>query len=174
MLAHKLILYEEDEEDDVSLMQLAFKRAAIGHRLETVANGDQAVEYLMGSGAYGDRDKHPLPCLILLDLKMPGKSGLEVLKWIRTQPCTCLLPVIVLTSSNQESDVHRAYLLGANGYLIKPGKPDELVTMVKGIRDFWLTQNRVPEGCVNLTGEAGISQRRSVDQVVARVGIGAG
>ena len=91
-----------------------------------------------------------------------------MLEWIRSQPSTCTLPVIVLTSSNQETDVHRAYLLGANGYLIKPGKHDELVTMVKGIRDFWLTQNRLPEGCVTLTGQPGISQFRSADQVVAR------
>ena len=144
MLAERLILYAEDEEDDVFLMRRAFKEAAIAHRFETVSDGNQAIEYLSGTGAFSDRIKWPLPLLILLDLKMPGLSGHEVLKWIRTRPETCTIPVIVLTSSNQESDIHRAYILGANGYLVKPGTPAELLTMVQGIKNYWLTQNRTP------------------------------
>jgi CheY-like chemotaxis protein len=157
MTTQKLILYADDEENDVFLMRLAFKEAGIEDRLEAVTDGNQAVDYLTGAGVFGDRNKYPFPSLVLLDLKMPGKSGHSVLKFIRTQPSTCTLPVIVFTSSNQESDVHRAYLLGANGYLIKPGNPTELVTMVKGIRDYWLTQNRMPATCVNLDNEAGVS-----------------
>src|ERR1700733_1780773 len=104
MATQKLVLYAEDEENDVILMRLAFKQASIGHRLEAVRDGNEAVDYLVGAGAFADRDKYPLPSLILLDLKMPGRSGHDVLKFIRTQPAICTLPVIVLTSSNQESD----------------------------------------------------------------------
>lgn len=152
----KPILYAEDEENDVFLMQRAFKDAAIANCLQTVKDGNQAIEYLTGAGAYVDRSQYPLPCLVLLDLKMPKRSGHDVLQVIRSQPALCTLPVIVLTSSNQESDVHRAYLLGANGYLIKPGRPNELLTMVKGIRDYWLAHNRMPIHCVNLADETGI------------------
>ncbi len=143
MIVEKLVLYAEDDENDVFFMERAFQQAGIEHRLQAVADGKSAIEYLSGTGAYQSREKHPLPCLILLDLSMPGISGHEVLKWVRSQPATCTVPVIVLTSSNQESDIHRAYILGANGYLIKPGKPEELLTMVKGIKDYWLTQNRL-------------------------------
>src|SRR5204863_1437783 len=86
-----------------------------------------------------------LPCLVFLDLSMPGRSGLDVLQWIRSQPSLAGLPVIALTSSNQESDIHRAYLLGANGFLIKPGNPDELIRMVKGVKQHWLSGNS-PDG----------------------------
>jgi CheY-like chemotaxis protein len=142
MLNDKLILYAEDDEDDVFLMRRAFKDAGIAYRFETVSNGNQAIDYLSGNGAYSDRIKWPLPILVLLDLKMPGLSGHEVLKWIRTRPETCTIPVIVLTSSHQDSDIRRAYILGANGYLVKPGTPAELLTMVEGIKNYWLTQNR--------------------------------
>ena len=117
------------------------------------ARAAAAIDYLAGAGPYANREEHPMPCLVLLDLNMPGKSGLDVLKWIRTQPRISTLPIVVITSSNQDSDIHRAYLLGANGYLIKPGKPDELLVMVKGIRDYWLAQNRSPASWVNLADE---------------------
>lgn len=153
MSTDKPVLYAEDDENDVFLMERAFKQAGILNSLRIVSDGKGAIEYLSGSGPYANREEHPVPCLLLLDLKMPGKSGFDVLKWVRTQPATSTLPVVVLTSSNQDSDIHRAYLLGANGYLIKPGKPDELLVMVKGIRDYWLTQNRIPTTYVNLAAE---------------------
>jgi CheY-like chemotaxis protein len=138
-----IILYAEDDENDVFLMTRALKQAEIFNPLRIVEDGRLAIAYLEGNRPYEDREKHPLPALVLLDLKMPGKNGLDVLKWIRNTPATSTIPVIILTSSNQDSDIHRAYLLGANSYLVKPGKPNELVHMVKGIRDYWLTQNRV-------------------------------
>lgn len=144
------VLYAEDEENDAFLMQRAFRQLAIPNPLEIVADGKLAVEYLLGTGAYSDRHQHPMPCLVLLDLNMPGKSGLDVLKWLRAHPPISTLPVVVLTSSNQQTDIHRAYLQGANGYLIKPGKPNELLAMVKGINDYWLTQNRNPSPYVDL------------------------
>src|SRR6266540_1854519 len=154
MTTDKPVLYAEDDENDAFLMERAFNQAGIANSLLIVSDGKGAIEYLSGSGPYSNREGHPFPCLLLLDLKMPGKSGFDVLKWVRTQPATSTLPVVVLTSSNQDSDIHRAYLLGANGYLIKPGKPDELLVMVKGIRDYWLTQNRIPATYVNLAAES--------------------
>ncbi|MDB6035440.1 MAG: two-component system response regulator [Verrucomicrobiales bacterium] len=78
------------------------------------------------------------------------KIRLGSFKWLRAQPATVTLPVVVFTSSNQERDIHRAYIFGANGYLVKPGKPDELLAMVKGVRDYWLIHNRVPESSIDL------------------------
>jgi CheY-like chemotaxis protein len=153
MILTKPILYAEDDPNDVFFMQRAFKQAGIVNPLHIVTNGTLAIDYLAGAGPYANREIYPLPCLVLLDLNMPGKSGLDVLKWIRTQPSVSTLPIVVITSSNQDSDIHRAYLLGANGYLIKPGKPDELLVMVKGIRDYWLAQNRSPASWVNLVDE---------------------
>ena len=141
MKTRPTILYAEDDENDVFLMKRAFRQAGIENAPQIVTDGRAVIDYLAGTNGYADREKFPWPDLLLLDLKLPVKSGLEVLKWIRSTPSCCTLPVIVLTSSNQNSDVHRAYILGANGYLIKPGKPDELLTMVNGIKDFWLQLN---------------------------------
>src|ERR1051325_8213953 len=127
------ILYAEDDENDAVLTNYAFEKAQILNPLVVVADGKTAIEYLAGTGQYANHTQYPLPCLVLLDLKMPRICGLDVLKWIRMQPSVCTLPVLILTSSNQDSDIHRAYILGANGYLIKPSKTDELLMMVKGI-----------------------------------------
>ena len=135
------ILYAEDEENDVLFLRLAFRDAGIANPLRVVNDGQQAIDYLSGWGPFSDRDLYPLPVLVLLDMKMPGKSGLEVLKWIRMTPVVCVLPVIMLTSSSTESDIHRAYIQGANGYLSKPGNPEQLLAMVKSIKDYWLNQN---------------------------------
>ena len=141
----KPILYAEDEENDAFFLQRAFVQAAVGNPLVVVRNGQEAIDYCTGSGRFSNRDEHPLPCLVLLDLNMPRISGIEVLNWIRSQPSISNLPVIVLTSSLQEVDIHRAYSKGANAYLGKPSKPDELVAMVKSIKDFWLAHNRSVE-----------------------------
>jgi CheY-like chemotaxis protein len=139
-----IILYAEDDENDAFLIERAFKKAGISNRLVVVSDGNAAVEYLAGEGKYAARDTYPLPGLILLDLNIPGKSGLEVLKWIRVHPLVSMLLVVVLTSSNQESDIHRAYIQGTNGYLVKPRTPDEMLVMARAIKDYWLTLNRAP------------------------------
>ena len=144
MMFNRPILYAEDDDNDAFLIQRAFKQAEIHNPLVIVPDGNAAIEYLSGTGKYARRGEHPLPCLVLLDLKMPGKSGLEVLEWIRTQPTVSTLPALMLTSSNQESDIRRAYVLGANGYLLKQNRPDEMLVMAKAIRDYWLTLNRNP------------------------------
>jgi CheY-like chemotaxis protein len=137
-----LILYAEDDENDVFLMQHAFRRAGIENPLQIVTDGQSAIDYLDGRKEFENRNQFPFPKLVLLDLKLPVQSGLEVLKWIRTSPTCCTLPVIMITSSNQDSDIHRAYILGVNSYLVKPGKPDELLAMVNAVRDFWLNLNQ--------------------------------
>lgn len=142
MQADEAILYAEDEETDAFFVERAFKQAGISQRLVVVRSGQEAIDYLAGRGDYADRARHPLPRLVLLDLNMPGVSGLEVLKWIRTTPAVCTLVTIMLTSSNQDVDVHRAYQQGANGYLVKPADIHSLLSMAHAIRDYWLTQNR--------------------------------
>jgi CheY-like chemotaxis protein len=142
MQSHDVILYAEDEETDAFFLQRAFEQAGIGQRLVIVGSGQEAINYLEGKGDYADRTQHPFPSLALLDLNMPGISGLEVLKWIRAKPNLCTLVTLVLTSSNQDTDVHRAYRQGANGYLVKPGDIDSLLTMARAIKEYWLTQNR--------------------------------
>jgi len=141
------LLYAEDEEDDVFFVKRAFLDAGIGNPLVVVADCDSAVEYLSGTGRYSNRAEYPLPCLILLDLNLPGRSGFELLKWIRSQPSLCTLPVLILTSSTQEADIHRAYMHGANAFLVKPGKPTELLGMVKALKEFWLVHNRSVKDC---------------------------
>jgi CheY-like chemotaxis protein len=137
-----VILYAEDEETDAYFIERAFKQADVRQRLVVVRSGQEAIDYLAGKGEYADRARYPLPCLVLLDLNMPGVSGLDVLKWVRATPSVCTLVTIVLTSSNQNVDVHRAYQQGANGYLVKPGDINSIVSMARAIKDYWLTQNR--------------------------------
>jgi CheY-like chemotaxis protein len=138
-------LYAEDEDDDAFFMQRAFQQAGLSHPLVIVRDGQEAIDYLSGAGRYADRPAFPLPCLLLLDLNLPKKSGLDVLQWLRRESPVSLLPVIIFTSSLQEADLRRAYAQGANAYLAKPSAPEELIATVKIIHDFWLTRNRAPE-----------------------------
>ena len=129
----RTILLVEDDSNDVLLLQRAFRRANLDHSLQVVSDGDQAVLYFTGQGGYADRERYPLPSLVLLDLQLPRMSGLEVLAWLRNQTGVLKnLPVIVLTSSRLSDDVDRAYALGANSYMAKPsGNYDGLAEMVK-------------------------------------------
>lgn len=137
---HATILLADDDPNDVFLMQRAFKRIGYRNLLQVVANGEEAVRYLSGDGRFGDRSCFPLPSLVLLDLKMPRKSGLEVLTWVRAQPCGIRrIPVIVLTSSKQAVDVNQAYDLGANSYLVKPLTFERLVEIVGSLNQYWLS-----------------------------------
>jgi CheY-like chemotaxis protein len=138
------VLYAEDEEDDTFFLQRAFAQVGVEQKLIVVPDGQEAINYCAGAGQYSNREEHPLPCLLLLDLNMPRKSGLEVLKWVRSEPSISTLPVIVLTSSLHDADIHRAYVQGANAYLVKPSDPGDLLAIVKTLKDFWLTHNRMP------------------------------
>jgi len=143
-LERYLILLVEDDPNDIILIKRAFEKARITNPLQVVEDGEEAISYLAGKGPYGDREKYSLPMLILLDLKLPRKSGHEVLEWLCQQPILKRLTVVVLTSSQQSSDINRAYDLGANSYLVKPVTFDALVEMVKTLNLYWLLLNENP------------------------------
>jgi CheY-like chemotaxis protein len=137
------VLLVEDESTDAFLMQRCLRKAGVVNPIRVVRNGREAMHYLQGSGRFADRNKFPVPCLVLLDLKLPFVMGIDVLKWIRQQPEIAPI-VLILTSSAAEADTSAAYRLGANGYLVKPSRADTLVDMAKAIKDFWLTHNTPP------------------------------
>jgi CheY-like chemotaxis protein len=143
--ADNLILVAEDNATDALMVRRAFAKASVQGTLEVVDDGDKAVGYLSGVGAFSDRARYPLPVLLLLDLKLPRRSGLEVLEWLRQQPGLRRLPVVVLTSSEENADIRRAYDLGANSYLVKPVDFDALLEMVKGLGMYWLMLNEKPD-----------------------------
>lgn len=138
------ILLVEDNPDDLMLLQRAFAKARIDVALHSVDNGDTAVAYLSGDGLYNDRTRYPLPAMVLLDLKLPRRSGLEVLAWLR-QSKLRRLPVVVLTSSRDAGDINRAYDLGANSYLVKPVAFDRLTDLVSWVERYWMTLNEQPD-----------------------------
>jgi CheY-like chemotaxis protein len=138
------ILLVEDDPNDILFVERAFRQANINNSINIVNNGDEAVAYLSGEKQYANREDYPLPLLILLDLKLPRRSGLEVLEWLRQQPILKRIPVVVLTSSRESIDVNRAYEIGVNSYLIKPVKFDALIKMMETINIFWLQLNQYP------------------------------
>jgi CheY-like chemotaxis protein len=138
------ILYVEDEEADVELLQHVLGKVGVHNPLHTVKDGKLATDYLAGKEPFDDRQRHPLPGLVLLDLNLPYWSGFEVLEWIRRQPQLRRVPVVILSSSNRPDDIARAYDAGANGYLVKPNALGELTSLVLALRDFWLLHNRFP------------------------------
>lgn len=147
MLGFTHILLAEDDENDVLLMQRAFSRLGIANPLDVVTDGEEAISYLKGEGSFLDRAKFPLPCLLLLDLKMPKKNGFEVLSWLRDRETGTLkrLLTIVLTSSRETRDINLAYDLGANSYLVKPADFQNLSTLLKTLENYWLSLNQCPE-----------------------------
>ena len=142
MTTSRALLLVEDNEDDVFLMKRALKDARVVNPLYIVEDGQQAVDYLGGAGKFADRESYPLPAVVFLDLKLPLISGHDVLAWIRRQKEFESLVVIVLTSSNEATDLNRCYSLGANSYLVKPPTPEQLDGLAKAFRWYWLEYNR--------------------------------
>jgi CheY-like chemotaxis protein len=140
-----LILLVEDQEDDILLARRALKQAGITNPLQIVRSGEEAVAYLLGEGKYANRAEYPLPTLILLDLRMPGMDGYEVLSWIRQQDGLRGMPVIVLTSSNLLSDVNRAYQLGANSFFVKDVDFENSAELFRLLQQYWLDRALTPE-----------------------------
>ncbi len=138
----KPVLVADDSPDDIRLLQFAWARAQVTTPLRIVTGGEEALDYLSGTGLFTDRRQFPLPRLLLLDLKMPRKDGFEVLEWIRNTPGFRRLPVLVLTASLHKQDVQRALDLGANAFLIKPVELNRLIELVKAIDRFWLAYNQ--------------------------------
>ena len=139
------ILLVEDSPDDALLIQRAFRKANLANPVQLVRDGEEAVAYLSGAAPYDDRGQFPLPVFMLLDLKLPRRSGLEVLAWLRQESAVRRLPVVVLTSSREAVDVNRAYDLGVNSYLTKPVGFEALMEMVKNVNLYWLVLNESPE-----------------------------
>ncbi len=142
MTTNGAILLVEDNEDDVFLMKRALKAAGIVNSLNVADDGQEAVDYLSGAGKYADRQSHPEPAVVFLDLKLPIRRGLDVLEWIRSQPGLENLVVVVLTSSNEPSDLREAYRLGANSYVVKPPTAGQLLDLAKAFKWYWLEFNQ--------------------------------
>jgi CheY-like chemotaxis protein len=137
------ILIAEDEDDEAFLLQRALKKAAITNPIFRVKDGEQAIEYLAGTGAFTDRAKYPPPILVLLDLNMPKKNGFEVLEWIRAQPSLKALAVDILSGSSREEDIERALQFGAHLYLKKPITLPDLDQLLHGYRQVLLCRGLI-------------------------------
>ena len=143
-MEEKMILIVEDNPDDEALTIRALKKNNIGNRLVVVRDGVEALDFLFCTGPYADRDSRDLPQTILLDLKLPKVDGLEVLKRVREDARTSMLPVVILTSSKEEQDLLQSYKLGANAYVRKPVDFNEFLEAARQLGLFWLVLNEPP------------------------------
>jgi CheY-like chemotaxis protein len=144
MSKHPTVLAAEDEESDVFLLHMAFKRAGVPNSLTVVRDGEEAIAYLNGDPPYNDRSRHPLPGLLLLDLNMPRLNGFDVLSWLASHPELKNLPAVVLSSSAQDSDIQKARKLGAVDYRVKPTGLNNLITLLQEIVPRWLESAGLP------------------------------
>jgi CheY-like chemotaxis protein len=140
-----VILLAEDDENQVLLVQRAFKKTRGLHPLHVVRDGAEAIAYLKGEGRFRNRVEFPFPALLLLDLKMPRKNGFEVMEWIRNAPEMRMLRVVVLTNSDDMNDVRRAYELGAHSFLVKPADFDQFLNLVQALHGYWFCADRASQ-----------------------------
>jgi len=143
-MTEKTILLVEDNPDDVELTIRAFRKNNIGNKVVVAKDGVEALDYLFGTGIHAGRDAKNMPIVVLLDLKLPKIDGLEVLKRIRQDDRTKLLPVVILTSSAEQKDVIDGYSLGANSYVRKPVNFEQFVEAIKHLGLYWLLWNEPP------------------------------
>jgi two-component system, response regulator len=143
-MLEKIVLLVEDNPDDEALTLRAFKKNNILNPVVVARDGAEALDLLFGTGAYAGRPADELPQVILLDLKLPKVDGLEVLRRIRTDARTKLLPVVILTSSDEERDIVKSYASGANSYIRKPVDFDQFMEAVKSLGFYWLIMNKPP------------------------------
>ena|ERR1051326_6608859 len=141
--AKPTVLLADDNANNAELIRMSFRKAGYDNPIQGFCRGEEAIEYLKGEGEYSDRAKFPLPALLLLDTRMPGLSGWDVLKWVRQQSQFASLPIVVFTGSEYPGDRQKAEDLGANAYLVKPQTFVEFTNAVKKIADFWL-RNGLP------------------------------
>jgi CheY-like chemotaxis protein len=137
------ILYAEDNLNDIELTLAAFKESNLANPIDVVRDGTEALDYLFYKGKYGNREK-ATPVFVLLDLKMPKMDGIEVLKILRKSEEYKNLPVVMLTSSQMETDIFQSYQVGVNAFVVKPVDFNELVKAIKGIGYFWAILNKLP------------------------------
>jgi two-component system response regulator len=155
MESNRLILLVEDNPDDVELTLRALKKGSICAEVVIARDGAEALDYLFGTGPHAGRDPSLCPALVLLDLKLPKVDGIEVLRRLRAHPATALLPVVVLTLSNEESDIRSAYRFGANSYLRKPVDFDRFNDVLAQLSRYWLEINEPPPLEPERAGEPG-------------------
>jgi CheY-like chemotaxis protein len=136
------ILLIEDDADDALLIRQGLEAVGVGDAIRHVKDGEEALEYLKGTGPYSQRQLNPLPGLVLLDLHLPKLSGLEVLQWMRQQPAYKTTIVVVLTGQSLDSEVQRAYLSGANSLLVKDASQDQLDKKMRLLKEYWLGANK--------------------------------
>ena len=139
------ILLIEDEDSDATILCRGFEKAKVLNPIFHLKDGDEALLYLEGRQKYADRTIFPLPILILLDLKLPGSTGFQILQWMRVRPEIARIPVVVLTSDDAQDTINSAYDLGANSYLVKSGEPAQVTRMVAALRDYWINLNEAPK-----------------------------
>lgn len=140
------MLVVEDQESDYHFIELAMKESRFPTRVRWVQNGIEATQYLMGEGRFADRVEYPLPDILLLDLKMPGMSGHDLLEWLQKRPQYQVIPTLVMSSSDQPQDIRRSYELGATTYFVKPIRFETFVDLCKHIAGYWsygMTTNRM-------------------------------
>ena len=138
------VLLVEDSDDDAEMTLNALKNHRLGNRVVRVRDGQEALDYLFLKASFSGR-QNGMPKLVLLDIKMPRVDGLEVLRQLRADPSTASLPVVLLTSSAEERDLHRAYQLHANSYIVKPVNFEQFVEAIREVGMYWLVFNRLDE-----------------------------
>jgi CheY-like chemotaxis protein len=139
-----ILLLVEDNPDDEELTLLAFEQNSSAHDVVVARDGIEALDYLFGTGSYAGRDTSTMPALILLDLQLPRINGLEVLQRLRADPRTKLVPIVILTTSNEQQDLINSYSLGCNSYIRKPVDYTQFVTAVQQLGMYWLLLNEAP------------------------------
>ena len=144
-MKNKVILLVEDNPSDIKLTKRALEQNQITNELIVAEDGGEALDYLFGTGQYAGRDIRIIPAVVLLDLKLPRIDGLDVLKKIRANELTSLLPVVILTSSDQEKDIIASYKLGANSYIRKPVDFNQFAEAVRTLGLYWLLLNEAPQ-----------------------------
>ena len=140
------VLLVEDDLNDIFIVKRAFKKARLQNPLQVVTDGQEAIHYLRGLGKYADRETHPLPTLIVMDIKMPRKTGFEVLEWVKGQGRPLRrIPVVIVSSSDNPSDINQAYELGANAYMVKPMDYRAVEHLFQSITHYWGLECAKPE-----------------------------
>jgi CheY-like chemotaxis protein len=138
------ILLVEDNPEDIELTLRALKKSKLANTIVVAEDGEEALDFIFARGKYSERSTICSPKVILLDLKLPKISGIEVLKEIKKDPRTSIIPVVILTSSTQEVDIEESYKLGANSYIVKPVNFENFIQSLRQMNDYWLVLNRLP------------------------------
>ena len=139
------VLLVEDDLNDIFLVKRAFKKAQIQNPLQVVTDGQEAIHYLRGEGRYADREAYPLPKLVVMDIKMPRRTGFEVLEWVKHDGPLRRIPIVIVSSSDNPADINRAYELGANAYMVKPVDYRAVEKLFESITHYWGLECAKPE-----------------------------